>query len=273
MKRICLIGDSHIAALRLGWQRIRARYPHVEIDFFGGAGSKMKKLRSDKRGALVPASEALRQDILLTSGGLDRIVLADYDAFALVGMGFGLIRLFHLSKFQRTIDMIATVQPPHLISNEVFQRACMTSLRNCRAVQIAREIRTQSKRPIVLIRQPYYSQEVLRERDRSVWNDAAVAGPKLEAEMERFIAVLEQKRGIKVAPYPEETRVERYFTAPAYASGSIRMLAGFDTLHEVGEYRHMNPLFGERVMELLLPTFGPGFAEVSSETPLLAATS
>jgi hypothetical protein len=53
MTRICAIGDSHIAALMLGWKQIECEYPGTQFTFFGAPDTEMGNL-SVSLGSLVP---------------------------------------------------------------------------------------------------------------------------------------------------------------------------------------------------------------------------
>jgi hypothetical protein len=83
--KLCVIGNSHIASLKSGWEMVSDSMPGIELVFFGSPGGKMRFLRV--RGArLVPSDEDLARDIAFTSGGQTAIVPRDHDAVLLYGL-------------------------------------------------------------------------------------------------------------------------------------------------------------------------------------------
>jgi hypothetical protein len=83
--RICVIGNSHVNALKQGWEDIAATCPDHRLTFFASLGDRIGKLELVE-GCLVPQDPALLKNIVFTSGGLDRIVLADYDVYLVYGL-------------------------------------------------------------------------------------------------------------------------------------------------------------------------------------------
>jgi hypothetical protein len=59
MTRIVVVGSSHVAALKLGWEEIGENYPGVEIEFFAAPVGIFKffQLSPDKRFGALNASE------------------------------------------------------------------------------------------------------------------------------------------------------------------------------------------------------------------------
>jgi len=84
---ICVIGNSHIAALKLGWDEISKNFPHIDLRFFGAPSNALKDLTvSGSR--LLPGNEKLAKMLQVTSGGDPVVEVGDYDAFLFYGLGF-----------------------------------------------------------------------------------------------------------------------------------------------------------------------------------------
>ena len=77
--KICLLGDSHAAALRQGWFRIHRNFPQFEICFFAGLSEHWPSVTA-RDGALVAGSETLQEQFARSSRGI-RVIAADYDAY------------------------------------------------------------------------------------------------------------------------------------------------------------------------------------------------
>ncbi|WP_146620161.1 hypothetical protein [Acuticoccus sediminis] len=87
--RIAVLGNSHVGALKSGWDRIHANYDNVEITFFAARAAKMLGMlpNGDR---LTPESENLANFIAFTSGGPTEVVASDHDIFVIHGMGLKL---------------------------------------------------------------------------------------------------------------------------------------------------------------------------------------
>lgn len=87
--RICVIGNSHAAMIKGGWDRIAAEYPGVSLTFFASPGGAMSQLAA-RDGRLVARRPELRQDFVITSGGMQDIDPAQFDVFVTCGMKLSL---------------------------------------------------------------------------------------------------------------------------------------------------------------------------------------
>lgn len=85
MTRICVLGDSHIAALKLGWDKIASQHPNFELVFFADRLDGLKGMYT-KDGILHPDNDELASSISHTSGGINHIDPFSYDLFLLYGL-------------------------------------------------------------------------------------------------------------------------------------------------------------------------------------------
>jgi hypothetical protein len=44
MTRVAVVGDSHVGAIKLGWDRLAARHPELKIEFFAAPGSHFNRI-------------------------------------------------------------------------------------------------------------------------------------------------------------------------------------------------------------------------------------
>ena len=101
MTRVCIVGNSHVAALRNGSARIAAEFPDIEATFFGVPGRWLRSVKlvrghNGTPSSLAPADPEHRAFFRKMSGGQDRINVADYDCFILVGLE---LSIFHWLSF------------------------------------------------------------------------------------------------------------------------------------------------------------------------------
>ena len=97
MTRVCIVGNSHVAALRNGSARIAAQFPDIEATFFGVPGRWLRSVKlvrgqNGTPGSLAPADPEHSAFFRKMSGGQDRINVADYDCFILVGLELSIFR-------------------------------------------------------------------------------------------------------------------------------------------------------------------------------------
>ena len=78
MTSVCLIGNSHLGALKLGWPSIAADFPEMELDFYASAGDSLAFSVSGNR--LEPVTEDIRKRLAYTSQKTGDIE-ANYDAY------------------------------------------------------------------------------------------------------------------------------------------------------------------------------------------------
>jgi hypothetical protein len=83
--RGCVLGNSHIAALRIGWDQIGGDFPDVKLDFYGSPRERLRHTTVEN-GKLVATAENVADDLAKT-GGSDKIDLSLYDFFCIVGCG------------------------------------------------------------------------------------------------------------------------------------------------------------------------------------------
>lgn len=90
--KICIIGSSHTASLKLGWELVKSEFPDVELVYFASLGGTMRSLRAVD-GKLVSIDPRVAKRISFTSGGHKSIDPRDYDAFVIYGLKLFVPRL------------------------------------------------------------------------------------------------------------------------------------------------------------------------------------
>ena len=85
--RLCVLGNSHVAAMKDGWETVGAIKEHVRADFFGclKAGMESFGAAGDKLGPMEKEAATFFKEIATTG---DFIEPGQYDAFVLCGMRF-----------------------------------------------------------------------------------------------------------------------------------------------------------------------------------------
>lgn len=150
VKRICVIGDSHAAALKTGWDMIEADFPGVELIFFAAMAQHMEAIELAGRD-LIATTDDLRTRWERTSAG--RIAIdGTYDAYLLCGLGL---------KFQAAIQTLKALQTrarngeiPKSEREQVFTAQLEEDLRSTLAIRIADLLRQITDAAILFVPQP-----------------------------------------------------------------------------------------------------------------------
>ncbi len=159
MTRCCFIGNSHLAAIKLGWDRVKGRYGGVLVDFFASHIASIGDIcRVDTR--LVPANDTVRQNFVWTSGGKAAIDLSEYSDVVLVGMGFSLEPLLLAYSQMRSERHQDHAETCTLVSDAVFEEAVLGNLLSSAFCRTSAKIRESGPR-IWGIAQPRPSDQVL----------------------------------------------------------------------------------------------------------------
>ena len=90
--KVCIIGSSHTASLKLGWDLVKDEFPNLELVFFASLGGTMRSLRA-VNGKLVAVDPRVADRMSFTSGGHKSIDPQDYDAFLIYGLKLFVPRL------------------------------------------------------------------------------------------------------------------------------------------------------------------------------------
>ena len=160
---VCFIGNSHIAALKLAWTN---RAPKVASGFSATFFSAQNRLMGHievKGRALVPGRGDLADKLAYTSGGVKSIEVDKYDAFVLVGSGFGvdMLKLVEIGGTPAHLRWKKDIEP--LMSQACYDEIFAQILRDSQLVTVLRMIRSIAPAPALIAAAPYLSECVLEE--------------------------------------------------------------------------------------------------------------
>jgi hypothetical protein len=138
-----MLGDSHLAALKWGWEEIAEKFPLYEVTWFAGPGPEWTTVEP-RDGKLVAASAALRDSWRRSSEGADAVP-ADFDAYILHGLGASVSRI--ISRWPR--------EQGGDISAEWLTALSRSALGGVRAFALAKAVRSLTKAEIVVVPTPF----------------------------------------------------------------------------------------------------------------------
>ena len=252
MNRIAVVGNSHVAALALGWRELEAERPGCSLTFFAAPRTLINGLEP-RGGDLVARDPDLRKSLVATSGGPPRIVAADYDRFILCGMGFGLRRLMAIYTEYSSEEMaISPARQP--VSDACFVAAVRGSLRGSGLVELAGKLRQLTDNPIDIIPEPNPSNEIyeIPSPVHAGWNLAS------ETDEREIIAALFEEAArdalpdLQVVPTPPSSRFDVITSRAEFSRGSVRLTDNLDVAHGNDDVFHMNGKYGRIVLDSLL---------------------
>lgn len=244
---IGVIGNSHAAAYKLGWEQLKGDYPQISLRFYGATGAKLSALRV-RKGALVTDSEDLKASLVWTSGGQDHIP-GSFDAYIVVGLGFSFAPLMRVLRAHRPPAFFDPQSDHHLISEDCFEQAMDARLKGSVAVTTLDKLKRVTDAPVIFAPNPYPTKGVLASPEADYW--ACI--PARERVFDFYCAALDQLRShCQVQEQPAYTIEERMFTRENYTAGSVRLKEGMSRLHPAGDYEHMNAEFGACALKEIL---------------------
>ena len=255
-RRLCVIGNSHVACLKLTAEAPDRLPP---TDCFAASANSTASLRLVENRFLATDDARVNRQFAAVSGGRERIDLAAYDAFALVGIRVQLrdvLRFFRSHCLWRHREWRAERA---LISDANF-RAYLAGLYGWRAAyRLARLI--SAARPattVLLLPAPLPTPKALG--DKTMAELASLRDTGYFAELDRLHRAVAARAaaavGAQLVLQRDATLAAPGFTAARFGMGSVG-LQGPRTVGDgqwFGEKRstdawHMNPAFGRTRLE------------------------
>lgn len=245
--RICLIGDSHLGAVKLGWDVVKSEFDGADLIFFVAPGRMMDLALSN--GSITAATEQLGQKFRRSSRGKFAIE-GDYDGYIVQGLGLMAKRVLPLYENCRAESHAPDGRQP--LSDECFQQACYGLLRETRAVRTVALLRKITDAPVGLVAAPMSS---LSQPEADV---ALIEKNGDDAEVARAFSVAATRLSmdLKVSLFlqPPDTLASPLRTNPMYSrSALIRAESEIDR----SDYTHMNPAYGTIIVRQVFAEFLP----------------
>jgi hypothetical protein len=239
--RVCLVGNSHLAAIKLGWDAVKLDYPDIACNFFGAPRNALRGLSLDG-GVLVPTNEALARQIKIVSGGPTTLRPSDYDAICCVGLRFGFYHWLRSLPAVHSLSIEALWEGSALVSNSFLRHVARYWLEHSTAVLLMRMMRSVCAVPLSLLPTPLAGEALLDDLGaRPMAKEqmyAALAGlyAVFQGEAQRC-AVAE---GFHLIPQPSTTMVSPCFSLPEFRRKSVPLKDEYQDDKSL----HMNQSYG-----------------------------
>jgi hypothetical protein len=247
--RVCVIGNSHLNAVKLGWELLRPT--GFQPTFFGSHANALRELRVEGV-FLVPASEDVAKWLSITSGGKTRIDLTEFDRVLLVGLGSALFPFLKLYSTHRLAEHAGPEWEFGLVTEACLQRTVHDRLSAGLAFSTARKIRRISQIQVLLIPDPIPSEPILQSEE---WGPLWSHREACRFFFQTYSNAMEniaRDVGISVLRQPEET-LRDGITKLEFSEGSTRLHEAPGVRHPEGEFHHMNARYGAVVLKAAFP--------------------
>lgn len=263
--RICCIGTSHLGCLKSGWEEIEADYPGISMTFFGAPNAGMTELISAvtlSDGSIVPRLSILEQYFAFTSGGQQKIRIADYDAFIVIGCGVGLTPLFDIYEMHRSRRM--DVQAPYMVSEDCIIDSVSEIFLNSTASRFVGTIRSIKKVPVFVIPDPRPSAATLDQvgSPNPIWDRYirlvkdmhSLGDGEVVCEIFRRTLAPLANVGANVIDASGSLITQHVFTPHEFCRDSIWLQNGRYEQSPTIDFFHMNGSFGARILRSVIET-------------------
>jgi hypothetical protein len=164
ISRLCMIGNSHLACLKLAADREPGLLPAAAVDYFAGSAFSMESIRLADGHFLTTDDRRLKRQMNAVSAGKDRIDLRAYDAFVLVGLNFEYRDFFQLFRRHCLYSDLKWRGRRELVSDAYVTDYLAEMHRARPGVRLARQIRALGSAPVILAPSPFPAESIMGEK-------------------------------------------------------------------------------------------------------------
>lgn len=256
VKRVCFVGNSHLAAIKLAWKEHAGDFAGIKADFYGATRQQLRGLQVRHgwlRSYLHPQDKKLAEKIAVVSGGSIKLTPGVYQAIYLFSLGFDL-QVAALLYRDFTAPCFDGNPDAHLLSDACFKAGLKAALMNTPAVTLVRQVQECSDTPIVLSVQPFPSEQVATTAGRRPWQ-GLLGGKDMPTLLSHYFAVcaeIASELGIEILMPPESVEAQPGFTKHSYCEGALRLDLKTQKDAQQVNYSHMNALYGKAVLDQIL---------------------
>lgn len=228
--KICMISNSHVAAVKFAWDALDDT-GDVRLTFFAAPKFGLNRLtvRSEEVALDAQPNKALANQIKLSSGGLDRISVNDYDLFWTHGLNFILPRL------------------DQRLSSAVIGKAIEGSIENSLAHDIVGQLREITDKPVLLSPEPLLADIGVEGVNSATNLPAKMVSHEDICDLFAERMFYENVHFLWQEPHTVGPQMN---TLREFSENSNRIEHGNrGTHHKQGDVRHMNNEFGAVVLQ------------------------
>jgi hypothetical protein len=250
MTKICMIGNSHVAAMRLAWDKVAADYPTVDAHIYGAHARNLVSVQADAQKELRFDGPPLWSFRAGDEPGRARsIPLGGCDAIVIVGCDFGPTCVFRTYKRYHFAGLKG--RRKQALTRDYFKRGVAAAVDESAAGVLAKTIRAVVGVPVLLVPAPLPAESGFADFDKTKMEPYRAAqeagdGQNLMEIYDELCGDLDAG-GLHVIRQPEITKASPLSSLQRYSDNSTRLRADDDALHPENDYFHMNEEYGSLV--------------------------
>lgn len=211
--KIAIIGNSHAGPVYTAWKEYKKQGGSLEAGFF------IERSKGTEPLVLAPAEG---QDVVIDDMKIlpdPRLPVDKYDAFVIVGLGFGTYPVTVLYKHVRS-DEHKHASDTQLVSDACFQETVQDVLADTKAVRVAESLRSLTKAPIYIVPQPHSAWwvESLQNSAGSLYRDIEHNGDG-ELILRDYTTAASSLTVATVLAQPVSTVINGLYTRKSFALG------------------------------------------------------
>ncbi|MCP4822887.1 MAG: hypothetical protein GY892_02105 [Shimia sp.] len=244
-RKVCVLGNSHIAALKGGWETASPA-KQLDPDFFGALSKGMETLALID-GKLLPSDPEAAAFFCDISGKGIGARAEDYEAFVLCGMGMFPNPVFNNYASYATPSTCNT-NAAYYVSDACLDDLLWDHIDRSMMMHCARLVRGVTDAPVHLVWQAFWSEALINIQWRADQMAPIVANGDQEyihARM-RTVETRLANEGFSVLTQPEDTLTQGVMTKKEYSRGSVLFREGLNQPHRDNDVFHMNSDYGAK---------------------------
>jgi hypothetical protein len=248
--RVCLIGNSHLGPIAAASAHRMREIPELRIGhYIDRTYGKVPLKMVSQTGAETLTSFRVEEGDNISS----TVSVEEWDAFAVVGLGFSLIRLVERwTTFQP--DRLPASIGKHLLVPDLVDGYDDASMDTTRALGLISKLRALTDKPISLVPGPLPASWVLN-RDGGRFDSFH---PFSEHRNRAFLLAQYEKQinrvremGVRVITPPEDTVIDEMWTRTEFCLGQPSDHSP-DSFYAKGDFYHMNRDYGDLVSRSIM---------------------
>jgi len=231
--KVAIVGNSHLAALKLAVQRNGFSQERLDIDFWGLPGPDFDSITCSAGLLQTPR----KSFVLHISDGLyESLPVRDFDAIVLHGVG--------LNVSDYLLSLRKASEHLRCYSSAFLEDGLRSCIENVPSWNLVRSLRAEFDGRLLMSAMPLSSEDGTKFKDISVADDEL-------ARLNDHIGTVLGKMGVEYVPQPPDTILDGKYTKREYSLDSVRLAAKLCYKHPDDDYIHMNERYGSLVLRAI----------------------
>lgn len=246
--RVCMIGNSHMSKFYQKWECEKENLPLLSLDFY------LERLTGRNPLTIKDSTDndATTIEDVLTSR-LAPLQVDSYDVFVVFSLGLSYEVLCRLHE-KYSLDSVVESSDSFIVTKGFFNDAALSILNNSKAGRVIKAIRKYSKKPIIVVPQPYPMEWVKKGGAKKFKAFNHIVSLDLAHYINQifkdYLNSMERDK-VYCLEQPADTVVDHVFTKLEYGLADVNDTSD-SSLFSKGDYFHANSKYADIVWEGLI---------------------